>query len=97
YSLLTNTGVDNNEWGMYINHNFAGDGSPSNPPLDHCVTQQATQFWIDDLGVGTQPMRTGATPVQPPTTPKTPTLLQLTPVQWFLRAWAALASTWRLA
>src|SRR5262249_35211824 len=80
---VPNAGIDNNEWGMYINHNNAGDGTPQ----DHCVTTQgATSFWIDDLAVSTQRIGTGGTP--PPPAPLSPGNFRLT----MRKVWGALAA-----
>ena len=59
-------GVDINRWGMYINKNFQADGVT---PADQCVVSQATTFWVDDIGVGTQRIGGTGSSITPPGTP----------------------------
>jgi hypothetical protein len=80
--LVSQAGVDTNRWGMYINHN---NDPVTGAPLDHCVAQQATSFWIDDLAVSTQRIGGAATP---PGTPANLTISALSGALALTALWA---------
>lgn len=85
--FVRNAGIDNNEWGMYINRNGFN--------FDNCKTLAATSFWMDDLAVSTQ--RIGGGGGTPPTPPPPPTNLIVTIIALLLAialfAWRVLTRT----